>query len=170
MIPPDLLGGYVDDGRQESGVLSIGMSFSKEENKFVMCEIAKKDDIERKESSERRMARICLVAMNSVNEDLTFTVEVCSDFPDNRMPTLDFLLWLEWWGINHSFFEKSMRSPYLTMQRSAMSDHQRYSILAHDLVRCLSNINLGKVSEEEIFLVVEKFIRLLKEVAMIENR
>ena len=35
-IPPDLLGGYVDDGRQESGVLEIGMTFSKTEMKFVM--------------------------------------------------------------------------------------------------------------------------------------
>ena len=126
-----------------------------------MCETAKADDISRNETTERRMARVCLVAMNSINPDLTFTVEVCSDFPDNRLPTLDFLLWPEWWGINHSFFEKAMRTPYLTMQRSAMSDHQRYSILSIDLVRRLSNINIGKVSQDEVLKVVEKFILLL---------
>ena len=44
------------------------------------------------------MARICLVAMNSINDDLVFTVEVASDFPDKRLPTLDFFLWPEEWG------------------------------------------------------------------------
>ena len=34
-IPPDLLGGYVDDGRQESGVLELGMEFDKTVQKFV---------------------------------------------------------------------------------------------------------------------------------------
>ena len=50
-------------------------------------------DMARNETNEWRMARICLVAMNSINEDLEFTIEVVSDFGDNRMPTLDFLLW-----------------------------------------------------------------------------
>ena len=40
------------------------------------------------------MARICLPAMNAVNEDLTFTVEVASDFPEKKLPTLDFNLWM----------------------------------------------------------------------------
>ena len=153
-IPPDLLGGYVDDGRQESGVLEIGMEFSKEAGKFVHSEEAKALDLARGENSERRMARICQVAMNSVNEDLVFTVEVCSDFPDHKLPTLDFLLWPEWWGLNHSFFQKSMRTPYLTMKRSAMSDQQKYSILANDLVRRLSNINKNEVQEDEITRVI----------------
>jgi hypothetical protein len=160
-IPPDLLGGYVDDGRQESGVLEVGMTYDKNENRFIMNEAARKDDLERNETSERRMARICLVAMNSINDDLEFTVEVCGDFQDNRLPTLDFFLWPEWWGINHSFFEKSMRTPYLTMQRSAICDHQRFSILANDLVRRLSNVNKNKITQEEILQIIEKFILLL---------
>ena len=40
-IPPDLLGGYVDDGRQESGVLEIGFEFDKSVGKFVFSEEAR---------------------------------------------------------------------------------------------------------------------------------
>ena len=43
-----------------------------------------------------------------------------------------------------------------------MSDNQRYSILANDLVRRLSNINRDKISQEEILEVIEKFIQLLR--------
>ena len=104
-IPPDLLGGYVDDGRQESGVISIGMEYDRSVERFVYSEEARDDDLARNETNERRMARICLVAMNSLNVDRVFTVEVASDFADNRLPTLDFYLWPEWWGLNHSFYE-----------------------------------------------------------------
>ena len=119
-IPPDLLGGYVDDGRQESGVLPIGMEYDRSVERFEYSEEARDDDLARNETNEKRMARICLVAMNSINVDLVFTVEVASDFQDNRLPTLDFFFWPEWWGLNHSFYEKSMRTPYLTMKRSSM--------------------------------------------------
>jgi hypothetical protein len=160
-IPPDLLGGYVDDGRQESGVLAVGMEYDKNVEKFVHSEEAEIEDLARNESSEQRMARRCLVAMNSLNEDLVFTVEVASDFPDKRLPTLDFFLWPEEWGLNHSFFQKSMRTPYVTMRRSAMGDQQKYSILANDLVRRLSNININRVSQEEIMRIIEDFIQML---------
>ena len=95
----------VDDGRQESGVLPIGMEYDGRVEKCVFSEETKLEDLARNETNERRMARVCLVAMNSINVDLVFTVEVASDFADNRLPTLDFYLWPEWWGLNHSFYE-----------------------------------------------------------------
>ena len=42
-----------------------------------------------------------------------------------------------------------------------MSDQQKYSILANDLVRRLSNINRRKVPQEETIAVVENFIQML---------
>ena len=64
-IPPDLLGGYMDDGRQESGVLELGMEFDKEQRVFIHSEETRVADMARNETNERRMARICLVAMTS---------------------------------------------------------------------------------------------------------
>jgi hypothetical protein len=108
------------------------------------------------------MARICLPAMNYIDEDLTFTLEVPEEFPKCRLPTLDFLLWPEWWGLTHTYFEKLMKTPFVVMQRSAMGEHQKAAILSNELVRRLSNINLGKVEHGEIIEVVEKFTQQLK--------
>ena len=91
----DWLNGYVDDGRQASSVFKLGMRFQPESMLFEHSAEAEAEDIELDESSDRRMARICLPAMNHVNKDLIFTVEVPEDFPGNRLPTLDFQIWLK---------------------------------------------------------------------------
>ena len=38
---------------------------------------------------EVRMSRVCVEAMNAVNEDLTFTVETVHDFENKRLATMD---------------------------------------------------------------------------------
>ena len=35
--------------------------------------------------------------MNTVHEDLMFTVEVGEEFEDNRLPTLDVKMWFGGW-------------------------------------------------------------------------
>ena len=55
----------------------------------VQAESEDKKKFEEGETRNQRMARICLVAMNSVNEDLKFTVETEDDFENGRLPTLD---------------------------------------------------------------------------------
>jgi hypothetical protein len=94
--------------------------------------------------------------------DLVFTIETPEGFPLCCLPTLDFLLWLEWWGLNHTYLEKEMKTPFLIMQRSAMGEHQKASILSNELVRRLSNINVGLVAMSEVIKVVEQFIQQLK--------
>ena len=94
--------GYVDDGRQGSTTLRLGAVFKKEEQRFVICEQQKQIDEEMQEPTNKRMSRLCKEAMNSINEDLTFTTEVPADFENNRLPTLDFELWLVCGRILHS--------------------------------------------------------------------
>ena len=55
----------------------------------------------KKETTNARMTRQCLPAINSVNKDLVFTYELPEDFKDNKLPTLDFLLLLDKNGILH---------------------------------------------------------------------
>ena len=67
------------------------------------------------ETDNQRMARICLVAMNAINKDLQFTIETQEEFEKERLPTLDFEMWLEEGGeIHHSFFHTSFQGtgPY----------------------------------------------------------
>ena len=102
------------------------------------------------------MSRICKEAMNDISEDLTFTTEVAEDYVDKRLPTLDFILWLVNGYLLHSYYEKPMRTPYVIMRRSAMSEHHRISILANELIRRLSNMH-AKTAHTEIIPIIENF-------------
>ena len=121
-----MLDGYVDDVRQKSTCLRYGSRWDTENSKFEITEDARQEDLrmrkEMKESSNARMVRVCLPAINQVNTDLVFTAEIPEDFQDSKLPTLDFFLWLDRNGLlNHSYFQKSMKTPLVIMEKSAMS-------------------------------------------------
>ena len=58
--------------------------------------------------------------MNFVNQNLKFTTEAPEDFPRNRLPTLDFVIWMVDGILYHSYFEKEMKNQYTILQRNAM--------------------------------------------------
>ena len=98
-----------------------------------------------------------------MNKDLKFTAETAEDFEDQRLPTLDFSLWLENNGeINHSYFQKPMKTCYVTMKESAMSQHQKVQILSNEIVRRLSNVNYPKIGKGEIRRIIEVAIKDMK--------
>ena len=85
------------------------------------------------ETKNQRMARLCLPAMNAVNIDLEFTFECEDDFSDKKLPTLDYKIWQEKDGqINHSYFQKTHKTPFVIMSRSGMSSQQKVQILANE--------------------------------------
>ena len=91
------------------------------------------------------MARVCLVAMNSINPDLQFTVESQEDFPKERLPTLNFEIWMKDNKISHSYFQKPTKTPLVLKARTAMSFQQVMAILGNEGNRRLSNILKDKV-------------------------
>ena len=99
---------YVDDGRQVTTLLKKGSRYDKEEKKFKWSKEAESEDEQLELEGEDKnsfMARLCLPAMNGVNPDLTFTAEVEEDFPDKRLPTLDFSLWMRSDGsLAHTYY------------------------------------------------------------------
>ena len=157
---------YVDDGRQVSTVLEMGSRYSMEERRMVVTEEAVKEDERRKEegeSSSARMARTLIPAMNAINPDLRFTVEIEEDFLDKRLPTLDCKLWFNRdWSLNHTYYEKDMKSQILIPARSAMAETQRMNILSNDLVRRLSNVKIEQAEEGEVEKVIEQYTKQLK--------
>ena len=160
-----LLAGYLDDGRQESSSFPEGVGYNKETRLFEHSEAALKEDLARKkegESLNQRMARVCSAAMNAINPDLVFTVEVQEDFQNERLPTLDFQAWLSNGVISHSFYQKPMKTPYVLMARSAMAQQQKYQILSNDLTRRLSNILVSAVSFQEILDIINQFTKEIK--------
>ena len=162
-----LLSSYVDDVRQGTTCLRFGMRFDVVKLEFVWSMGAEEEDKNMRreigESNNRRMSRICLPAINSINKDLEFTSEVPEDFEDGRLPTLDTNWWqLEDYTISHSYFEKAMRTPYVIMSKSAISDNSRYNILSNELVRRLSNMGLECTTQDEKNEVVEHYIQQCK--------
>ena len=137
------------------------MMFDCDEEECVFSETQLRQDEEENELDNIRMKKRCLPAMNSVNKDLRFTTEAPEDFPNKRLPTLEFVLWLIDGIMRHSYFEKVMKTQYTVMQRSAMSEHQRMAILSNELVRRLSTIHRDVV-EEEISGVIKTYISQLK--------
>ena len=159
---PELLEVYVDDGRQAGKVFRLGTRFDPTLRKLVITEEAIMEDMRLGEDHNTRMARVCMPIMNSVNPDLVFTVETPEEFEQTRLPTLDVKLWLERGEIRHTYFEKPMKTPFLLMKRSAMSQHQRCAILANELVRRLSNIDVENIPHSEVIKVIEQFTLQLK--------
>ena len=160
-----LLTGYVDDVRQVSSCLKKGMRYSKEEKKFLFTELAKEEDEKREQQGESKngmMARICRDAMNDVNSDLQFTVEVPEDFESERLPTLDFSLWMVDGLLTHTYFQKEMKTPYVLMERSAMSAKQRIEIMSNEATRRLSNIDHENLGAEEQIKVLEQLTQELR--------
>ena len=162
-----LLSSYVDDVRQGTQCLRIGMRYDHTKLEFVWSMDAEKKDKSLreldKESNNKRMARICLEAANSINKDLEFTMEIPEDFENGRIPTLD----TDWWQIgdyqiNHGYFEKAMRTPYVIMKKSAIGDNSRYNILSNELVRRLGNMSKEGTSHDEKEEVIENFTKQCK--------
>ena len=78
-----------------------------------------------------------LVSMNSINPDLSFTMELVGDFDNRRMPTLSFSIWPGENRIMHTYFEKSMKNQVLMMERSSIGRQAMMSIMTNELRRRL---------------------------------
>ena len=124
---------YFDDSRQKTQNLPMGMRYDVETDKFRITMAGLEEDnrmLKEGEPISRRMARVCQPIMNSVNKDLVFRTEVGEDFPDGRLPKLDFTIEDILGAMIH--FEKSMKTPHQIMERSTMGEQQMYSILSND--------------------------------------
>lgn len=110
------------------------------------------------------MARLCLPAMNAINEDFTFTAEVASDFVDKRLPTLDFSLWMkDKHEVSHRYYEKEMKTQLMLEKDLAMSVKQKYTFLTNELTRRLYNIDDEEENkDEEVERTMEQMTKQLK--------
>ena len=132
---------YVDDGRGGQRLLKLGERFVAEENRFKVIAGCKEDDINNDRCRHELTRTEVLKAMNSINPDLKFTMELCEDFPKNRLPTLSFSIWAEKGGLKHTYYEKSMKNQVLLLERTSMSRQSLYSILSNELRRRLETLD-----------------------------
>ena len=155
-----LLSFYVDDNRQATTRLPYGVRYAENEDKFVFNPDWKKADEDAGEDETVRMMRECLKCMNSINTDLTFTVEWAGEFPNSRLPTLDFSMWIEQGLIHHTYYEKEMRTQLMVMRQSSMAERQKMDILSNELVRRISNVG-ESIGQEEVDKIIDHFTQQL---------
>jgi hypothetical protein len=106
----------------------------------------------------KRMGNVCLVAMNSINKDLKFTIETEEDYENRMVPTLDFevwanpdgtvvssrsqcrLLWSPWRGVQYE--HKSQTSPrkYCNPTLGSCIDHLHEAQLGRSPIQVLTQI------------------------------
>ena len=148
---------YVDDARYLTSALKEGVRWSQEEKKFVYrAEWEHEERLLNVNKHHKTSEELCK-AMNSIYPNIQFTFETESDFPNNRLPSLDCELWMEEGKyLRYSFFEKSMKNPFCIMQSSAMSNKSKVQILSQDLVRRMMNI-CDTVSQSERNRVVDNY-------------
>ena len=155
----------MDNGRQVTTPLKLGMRFNTDTRAFKYKEVFEEEDEKMKsegKTNNQRMARICKDTMNSINPDLVFTTESPEDVQNERLPTLDFELWMSDNKIRHFYFQKEMKTPFVIMERSGIWYQQKFQILTNELVRRMSNIQLGEVTHREVLDKVEQFNGELK--------
>ena len=98
--------------------------------------------------------------MNSISEDLEFTMELSRDFMDKKLPTLSFSLWEGEHGLMHSYFEKSMKNQTLVVERSALGRQNIMSIMSNEMQRRLEVID-ENLCQSEKDAVIDKYTQQL---------
>ena len=161
-----LLAGYVDDVRQGGTAIRYGIRYSAIRMEWSWTEDAWNEDKKLQadgESANARMKRICLPALNSINPDLRFTAEIPEEFQNQRLPTLDFELWLENNKLRHHYYQKPMRTPFTVMKRSAMAQQQRFSILSNEGIRRMNKTEWTHCKQQELEAVLNQYTLELKQ-------
>ena len=157
-----LLTGYVDDVRKSGTSIRLGLRYEVTTLTWSWSEDDYREDLRLRslgESRNERMSRICLPVLNSINANLTFTAEYPEQFPNARLPTLDFELWLGGNKIRHNYYQKEMRTPFTVMSRTAMSHHSQISILSNELIRRLNKIDPNLDARADTRELIEVFTK-----------
>ena len=118
------------------------------------------DDIYSNEPLDVRSTRVVLEALNSVMPFLNLTAECPSDYPDNRLLTLDCSVFVEEGLFLHSFFEKPTRSGKSLDAATALPANSLKASLIQEFIRRLTNIH-PLVGHKEKVLVLDKFCNKL---------
>ena len=155
---------FVDDCRFLTSSLPLGVRWSQEERNFIFREDWKKENVDEQLNNQQRTSNELCKAMNSIFSNIKFRIETEEDFPNKRLATLDFELWMENSEVGkflrYSFYEKPMKTPYCIMKSSAMSEKSKIQILSQDLIRRMLN-TCESVSQKEKNEIVDKYTNRL---------
>ena len=88
----------------------------------------------------RRTGDVLLTSMNDIMDFLVFTLEIHEDFEDQKLPTLDTVIYMEAGRIIHfEFFQKPMSSNLVLQASTALSETVKIASLKEEVVRRLKH-------------------------------
>ena len=129
---------YMDDVRLVLDALHEGWRYM--DGGLYFSEGWRMEDLATEESGTQRTARILKDMMNDIMKFLNLTVEICDDFGDYKLPTLDLEIWIQAGKqIIYEYFEKPMNTNLVLEKTSALSENTRVSSLSQEVVRVLLN-------------------------------
>ena len=102
-------------------------------------------------------ARMVTSIVNTLEVDITMTFDSPTMNVNGKMPVLDMVVWCEREQILFSFYEKAIKSPYVTMKNSALSWLVKKASLAGEVARRLLNTSPCLVAEGEADHHLDKF-------------
>ena len=138
-----LCGYYVDDIRIICEIIPYGFRWEEKERRLMFREEWEQEDKLKHPDKRVHTAQTLLPLFNGLNKDLQFTVETEADFPTNKIPTLDYEMWLgEHDGkprILYQLYRKPMSSVYVTLETNASSWNSKVATVSQEVVRASLN-------------------------------
>ena len=87
-------------------------------------------------------------------------MELCKDFPNERLPTLSFSMWQDIGGLKHTYYEKEMKNQTLLLERTSLNRQSLYSILSNELRRRLETLD-DELGQAETIEIIDTYIQQL---------
>ena len=148
---------YVDDGRSIQDIFPPGAYYCQERKIFRVTSEELQRDVEGDRDLVEKTQAELLKCLNGVSEYLNFTAEDFQDFEDNWLPTLDFKIKLKEGELFFDFFEKTMKSPWVTPADSATSENNKINWCSNDLVRRLLRVEEALMDDSKVEEVTNNY-------------
>ena len=135
-------------------LIARGWRWDKNEGRVMFRKEWELEDNQLNLMDDERVGRILLDVMNQVCSDLSFTMEVESQFDSKAIPTLDFSLWMETpvmgpTRLSYSFYSKPMASKYVELEISARAWTSKCASLTQEVFKRLQNTSEHLPKEEK---------------------
>ena len=98
---------------------------------------------------------------NTLNGDIQMESDVSSNHASGRLPVLDLDMFMTGEGVEFSFYQKPMNSPFCNMYRSALAAKTKRDSLFQEGLRRLRNMSQG-ISHLERCSIMDRFMNTVR--------
>ena len=145
---------YIDDVR--IFLKSINRGWRYEEGRLKFRKTWELEEKRAGVSKEQKTAGVLNQIMDNIFPFLKFEMETPEQFPNGRLPTLDFQCWLEGDKVKYLFFQKEMAKKQVIHRHSALGENVKISSLNQNLVRRMLNTS-EEVDISERIKVIDEY-------------